>query len=802
MLRNYFKIAFRNILGNKLRTTIHVLGLAIGIAVCYIVFNVIFHAYSFDNFHPRKDDIFRVMTELSFMDQTWPNSGVPFPLGEVIQDELAGIEDITHFYTLYQTMVSLPSAEKNFGRTDKVMFSDPGFFRIFQREWLAGNPAFALESPNAVVLTETSMKKYFPGSEPADILGSQLLYFNQDSIIAQVTGVVRDYSENTDLTFTDFISKSTLFNLANRERYQVDNWQSVNSSSQLFVLLEGETSSEAIEEGMVSIVKKYVETDETRKTDFFLEPLSELHFSQTHSTQGATKTILRGLLVIVAIILLIACMNFVNLETAQAISRSREVGIRKTLGSKKSQLIMQFLIETCLLIWIAMIVSFFLSELTMYYFRDFLPQEMIVEFYSLENISFLVTISIILTVISGLYPAVLLANYQPVMAMKQEKVTVRGFSFGTFLRKNLTVIQFTISIAFIIAVLAISRQIRFLSEKELGFDREVVLYSYTPYKDPTNRNHILKSQLEQQSFVKAVSLSNEMIAAQSLWTTTIKYGDESEKNEYEAQVKLIDKDYLTVNGVKLLSGRNLRETPKETLVNQALVEKLGFENPDEIIGENLDYNNDKLTVVGVTGNFHTRSLRESILPLIMYHDPASLHVVNVKLASGASISQAKTTLDNVLKSIYREEGLHFAFLDSVIEKFYTDDMKLQGIFRFASGLAILISCMGLFGLSSFTVSRRLKELSIRKVLGASVAQILRLISAEYLILMGIAFLLGSIPAWIFLNNWLTSFSYRIDMPWGLFAIAGLLALLLCMLIVGLHSMKAAQRNPAEILKSE
>ena len=801
MLRNYFKIAFRNILGNKLRTTIHVLGLAIGIAVCYIVFNVIFHAYSFDNFHPRKDDIFRVMTELSFMDQTWPNSGVPFPLGEVIQDELAGIEDITHFYTLYQTMVSLPSAEKNFGRTDKVMFSDPGFFRIFQREWLAGNPAFALESPNAVVLTETSMKKYFPGSEPADILGSQLLYFNQDSIKAQVTGVVRDYSENTDLTFTDFISKSTLFNLANRERYQVDNWQSVNSSSQLFVLLEGETSSEAIEEGMVSIVKKYVETDETRKTDFFLEPLSELHFSQTHSTQGATKTILRGLLVIVAIILLIACMNFVNLETAQAISRSREVGIRKTLGSKKSQLIMQFLIETCLLIWIAMIVSFFLSELTMYYFRDFLPQEMIVEFYSLENISFLVTISIILTVISGLYPAVLLANYQPVMAMKQEKVTVRGFSFGTFLRKNLTVIQFTISIAFIIAVLAISRQIRFLSEKELGFDREVVLYSYTPYKDPTNRNHILKSQLEQQSFVKAVSLSNEMIAAQSLWTTTIKYGNESEKNEYEAQVKLIDKDY-PVNGVKLLSGRNLRETPKETLVNQALVEKLGFENPDEIIGENLDYNNDKLTVVGVTGNFHTRSLRESILPLIMYHDPASLHVVNVKLASGASISQAKTTLDNVLKSIYREEGLHFAFLDSVIEKFYTDDMKLQGIFRFASGLAILISCMGLFGLSSFTVSRRLKELSIRKVLGASVAQILRLISAEYLILMGIAFLLGSIPAWIFLNNWLTSFSYRIDMPWGLFAIAGLLALLLCMLIVGLHSMKAAQRNPAELLKSE
>jgi hypothetical protein len=411
-------------------------------------------------------------------------------------------------------------------------------------------------------------------------------------------------------------------------------------------------------------------------------------------------------------------------------------------------------------------------------------------------------LSLFLTVIAGLYPALILANYEPVRAMKEEKAITSGFSFGIFLRKSLTVIQFTLSIAFIISVLAIHRQISFLSEKELGFDKEVVLYSETPYKDPLSRNYILKSQLEQQSFVKAVSLSSEMIAAQSLWSSTIEYGDESEKNEYEVQVKLIDKDYLEVHGVHLLSGRNIREASKETLVNQAMVDKLGLENPGEIIGETLDYNKDKLLVVGVTGDFHTRSLRETIRPIIMYHDPASLHVVNVKLAAGASISQARTKLTAILKSVYHDEELNFAFLDSVIEKFYIEDMKLRTIFRFASGLAILISCMGLFGLSSFTVTKRLKELSIRKVLGASVAQIIRLISREYLMLVGIAFLLGSVPAWFFLNNWLSTFSYHIDMPWSMFAIAGMLGLSLCMLIVGLHTMKAIRRNPAEILRRE
>ncbi|MFC4874922.1 ABC transporter permease [Negadavirga shengliensis] len=801
MWKNYFKIAWRNILKNKVRTAIHILGLAIGIAVCFVVFNVISYSYSFDTFHPRKDDIFRVTTTTRYWDQSWVNTGVPFPLSEVIAEELTGIEDITHFYTLYGTMVLVPSQEMNMGRTDKVTFADPGFFRIFQREWLAGNPEIALEHPHSVVLTESSLAKYFPDSDAGEVLGKEILYVYRDSIAVRVTGVVRDYSERTDFTFTDFISKSTLATLESKDSFNMDNWQSVNSASQLFLLLEDKRPKGDMAVGLAHIVEKYIEFEEGRSTEFFIQPLSELHFGSTYSNTGANKTFLKGILIIGMIILLIACMNFINLETAQAINRSKEVGIRKTLGSNKKQLVTQFLVETFVLIWIAIVCSLLMCELIEHYFEDYLPKEMAVNYLSLENMCFLVVLSLFLTFVPGFYPAAILGNYQPVRAMKQENVVVRG-GFGIFLRKNLTVLQFTLSIAFIISVLVIHRQIQFLSNQELGFNREVVLYAQTPYKDPMKRNLNLKAQLEQQAFVKAVSLSNETIAASGLWTSSIEYGGENEKQEYEAQIKLIDKDYLEVNGVRLLAGRNIRDVSGETLVNLALVEKLGFKNPDEIIGEILDYDEDRLTVVGVTSNFHARPLREHIRPLIMYYDPELLPIVNVKLEPGTDVAEAKATLGALLKRNYPDESNEFAFLDTVIERFYNEDRKLQGIFGFASGMAVLISCMGLFGLSSFTISRRIKELSIRKVLGASVTQILQLVSREYMALMAVAFLLGSIPAWLFLDNWLLSFSFKIDMPWGLFVLAGLVALTLCLLIVGLHSLKAARKNPAEILKNE
>lgn len=804
MYKSYFKIGLRNAASDKLRTGIHVFGLAIGIAVCFIIYNVISFSYSFDNFHPRKEDIFQVTTTTTYLDQSFANSGVPFPLGEVIREELPGVEDVTQFYTLYDTRVQLPGAGKNFGNTGNVIFSDPGFFRFFEREWLAGSPALALEEPYSVVLTEVSLQKYFPGQDAGEVLGKEILYINRDSILTRVTGVVKDYPGNTDFTFTDFISKATMKTLKDHQRFMMDNWNSVTSNSQLFVMLTGNRSKEDIEAHFTRIVDKYVEQEEGGSTQFFIQPLSELHFTQTYTTQRAARPVLKGLSIIGLILLVIASLNFINLETAQAINRRKEVGIRKTLGSSKGQLVRQFLMETSLFVWIAVAFSFIVVELIAYYFKEYLPEGMKIVFFSPENLVFLAALSLVLTFLAGIYPAFIMGSYQPDLALRPERQAARGFSLGLFLRKNLAVVQFTLSIAFIIGILSVDKQLKFLHSHELGFDKETVMYIQAPYLDPSRSNYnlLVKEKLAQQAFVQGVSLSSQPVVSGGMWTSTVKYSHENEKQEYRVQVKIIDKDFIAVNGLSLLAGRNIREVPGEVLVNVAAMQKLGFETPADMLGKILDYNEKEIQITGVVKDFHARSLREAIMPLIMYYDVQPYQTINVRLEAGIVPAQAKQTLNAIYKEFYPLEESGFAFLDEVVDRFYEDDARMQKILAFASGMAILISCMGLFGLTLFTISRRLKELSIRKVLGASVRQILMLISKQYLGLILIAFVLGSVPAWLFLDTWLKGFSYRIGMPWALFGMSGLLALVLCLLIVGLHSVNAARKNPADILKNE
>ena len=805
MYKSYFKIGWRNAVKDKLRTGIHVTGLAIGIAVCFIIYNVISFSYSFDNFHPGKDDIFQVTTTTTYLDQSFANSGVPFPLGEVIREELPGVEDVAQFYTLYQPFVQVPGAGKNFGRTDNIIFADPGFFRLFTREWLAGNPTLALEQPNSVVLTEGSSQKYFPGQDAAEVLGKEILYVDRDSILTRVTGVVKDYTENTDFTFTDFISKPTMKTLKDHQRrFATDNWNSVDSNSQLFVMLTGTPSMEDIEANFARIVDKYVDDSEGGSTEFFIQPLSELHFTQTYTTQRAARPVLKGLSVVGLILLVIACLNFINLETAQAVNRRKEVGIRKTLGSSKGQLVRQFLVETFMFVWIAIAISFILAELMAHYFKEYIPQGLEIVFFTPQNMLFLLVLSVVLTFLAGIYPAFIMGGYQPDLTLKPERRSAKGFSLGLFLRKNLAVVQFTLSIAFIIGILAVNKQIKFLHDHELGFSKETVMYIQAPYLDSSRSNYnvLVKEKLAQLAFVQGVSLSSQPVASGGMWTSIIGYGDEYEKQEYRVQVKVIDKDFIAVNGLRLVAGRNIREVPDEVLVNEAAMHKLGFETPEDMLGQILDYDEKELQIMGVVRDFHASPLREAIMPLIMYHQVQPYQTINVRLEAGVTPVQAQLELNAIYKEFYPLEERGFAFLDEEVERFYEDDARMQKILAFASGMAILISCMGLFGLSLFTISRRLKEVSIRKVLGASLQQILMLISREYLGLILIAFVFGSVPAWLFLDTWLQGFSYRISMPWALFGMSGLLALGLCLLIVGLHSMNAARKNPADILKNE
>lgn len=803
MFKNYFLVAWRNMLRNKLRMAIHLLGLAMGLSICFLIFNVVWFANSFDKFHPDSEQIFRINTLTAYEGgESYPNSGTPGPLGETIQDEIPGIETKGRLYTLWGTLVVDPSENKVFGRSNEVTFSDGGYFEIFPRKWLAGNPKTALENPSAAVISQASLEKYFPGMRPQDVLGKELMWLDADTVTAQITGVVEDFSENTDFIFTDFISFSTIKHLQKENWYGLDSWGNVNSSSQLFVKAVPGKSAKDFDSEFESLVKKYYENNEGNSTNFSAEPLAEFHFNQNYNDTTVSKVYLKGLIYIAGLILLLACLNFINLETAQAISRAKEVGIRKTLGGNRGQLIFQFLAETFLIVLMAAVLSVFLAELVAKLFMDYLPTGFVLKLFNWPNLLFFVVIVLVLTVVSGLYPGFILANYQPQRALKGEKISNRGFSMGVFLRKNLTVLQFTASIAFIILVGVLGAQMKYISNQPLGFEKDAVMYANLPFMSGEDKMNLLRDRLAQESFVVGVSLSGSLVSSTSLWTSDVRVPKDSTQMEFFTQVMNADSAFTSVNGVKLLAGRRPSNQADEIVVNKRFLKDAGIESPEEILGTVATFGGEPRTIVGVVDDFHSRSFREEIRPLLITYNPTYFQTINVKLQGGQNLSLLKTRLEEAYLSIYPYETEEFHFLEAEMEKFYQDDLKIQRVLSFASALAVLISMLGLFGLSSFTIAQKLKEISIRKVLGASIAQILGMISKEYLVLVGVSFVLACIPAYYFGRDWLNDFQYRIAMPYSQFVFAGGIVLLICLMVVGLHSYAAATTNPAKILKDE
>lgn len=802
MFKNYFKIAWRNLTRNKLRTFIHVFGLSLGISICFLIFNLVFHSYSYDTFHADGERIFRMNTLTEWGNESYPNSGTPGPLGEVIQDEIAMVEEKGRLYTLSQTLVTNPSSDQVFGRINGATFADPGFFRIFQRKWLAGNPETALDAPNSVVISETSLQRYFPGSDASAVLGKELMWVDSDSIIAQVTGVVEDYTDKTDFIFTDFISYITIRATEKDNWYGLDSWSNINSSSQLFIKATAGVEKAQLDSALAPIVEKNYKADEEGGTTFFAEPLAEMHFSQNYSDTTVSKVFLQGLIYIGLIILVLAALNFINLETAQAIGRAKEVGIRKTLGGRRGQLILQFLTETYLIVLLATGFGLGFVEILRVLFAGYLPSEFAVDHLTGQNLAFYFAFPLLITLISGIYPSMVLSGYQPQRALKGEFSGFRRFSIGVFLRKNLTVLQFSASIAFIILVLVLNQQIRYVSSQPLGFEKEEVMYGSLPFLSPTDKMVQLQDRLNQKSMVKGTSLSGSLVSSTSLWTSDAYVPVDTTEKQIFIQVMNVDSAFVGVNGVPVLAGSPGSNREEEIVVNQNFVKEAGFSSPEEVLGLTIKFNGDQRKIVGVVGNFHSRTLREEIRPLIFTVNPEYFQTVSVKLEKGQNLAMAKAELEATYKEIYPFETAEFKFLDSEIERFYAEDLKIRNVLGGACILAILISAMGLFGLSSYTIAQRTKEISIRKVLGATVLQILSLISKEYVLLVLISFALAVYPAYYFLSDWLNGFTYKIDMPFELFGLSGFGVLGICLLIVGLHSYVAAQTNPAKVLKDE
>ncbi|GAA5028329.1 ABC transporter permease [Marivirga lumbricoides] len=794
MLQNYIKIALRNIKRYPLRHFIHVFGLSIGITVCVVVFKLISFENNFDTFHQDADQIYRVNTMVDYGKKVASNPGTPQPLNEALKNEFPSIEITAPVYHAGKMIVRSGDGAKNLGASDFVSYVDNGYFEIFNYEWLAGDSSSALDQPNAVVLTVHSAKKYF-GEQPLhQIIGNELLY--GDTIQTIVKGVVVDLAKQSDLVFTDFISYSTVFG-----KYDADNannWAGLSTQSQMFVKLFPE-QEEAAREGLKAAHQKYVSADIDWIKGFNLEPLREVHFSSTYNGHVGDKRTLKGLMIIGFLILIIACVNFINLETAQAQLKSKEVGIRKSLGSSRKQLIGQFLMATYLIIVLAILSGILLSHLVVIYFQNLLPAGFDMSFFAMENLVFLLALSLLVLFFCGIYPALVISKYSPVKAIKSGKY--QKFDINYFLRKNLIVIQFGFSIAFIIVVLAIKSQMDFLMNKDLGFEKEAIVYIETPYDADFNKNSSLKNELLTVPGVEEVSLSFDALMSGSLIIGSVAYEINGELEELDLQMKMSDTSYLPLHDVPLLAGRYFRNNKQEVILNAAALTKLGIDSPSEAIGNSLKYRDSDLLIVGVIDDIHTRSMYEAVKPT-MFTYSETVYNVNVKLASEVNLATTLENLQESYKKIYPNEANDFQFLDEAVANFFKNEIRLRKILFFATALAIFLSALGLFGLVSFTISQRLKEISIRKILGATIADILVMVSKEYAMLIGISFLLAIYPAWYFLSDWFSNFHYRISMPVGIYLLSGIIALLLCLCIVLIHSFSAANANPAEVLKDE
>ena len=816
MLKNYFKIAIRNIEKNRVFSFINVLGLAIGISACLIIFTVTSFELSFDQFHPDKKKIFRIVTEIQNSASKYnPMSTIPDPAAKLIRTSVSGLESVAMFHIM-PMKVAIPAGDQIVKRffpsnmhqeASKIILTEPQYFDIFQYVWLQGNKATALKDPFHVVITEREAIKYF-GPMPLDeIMGRQIIY--EDSLRVTVTGIVKDWTKNSDFIFTDFISISTVDHSFLKESGNWDNWGGWNDANQVFVKLANRSTTEKVNAQFSKIVKDHVKSAPGDKARFFLQPLADLHFNgdfQDAYSRKAHLPTLYGLMAIAVFILIIAAINFINLSTAQSIQRAKEIGIRKVLGSSRQGIILQFLCEIFLLTLFAVLLSMLAMQPMVRIFHDLLPPGLKPDFFSAPSLIFLFMLTLLTSLLAGFYPAKILSGYLPVISLKGEGS--RQVSSGGYLRKGLIVFQFTVSLLFIIATLIIGRQINFMMNEDMGFTKNAIININTNWRYPPEKVKVLAYRIRDLAEVKMVSRNEGAPASTNFNGSSISFN----KAEVPTQILICDENYTSLYQLKIITGRNIipADSINELLINENCARGLGFKKPEDAVGKLVDFGwsngpaSVRRPIVGVVADFHSQSLHEPIKPVKFITGQGA--TVGIKLLSQnlhpRDLQKTIGKISAVWKSVYPHDPFEYQFFDQQIAQFYDGYRKTNQIMNIAMAIAIFISCMGLFGLATFTAEQRRKEIGIRKVLGASVAAIVSMLSKDFLKLVLLSLVIASPFAWYFMNDWLQGFAYRTDMSLLIFLLAGAMAVAIAIVTISFQAIRAAIANPINSLRSE
>jgi putative ABC transport system permease protein len=813
MLLNNLKLTLRRFGKQKLNTSLHIVGLTLGITVCLLIGLFLKYEMTFDAYHDKADRTYRINSIWSEPNRLDYHFSTPMPLAKTLRTEVSGIETVAMAHPQGDRTIVEISPEKRFAQ-EHILIVEPEFLDVFNVEILrGGNGHEILRKPYQAVLSESLAVKFYGKEDP---IGKTFLYKNKFNVT--VAGLMKDLPTNTHLP------ASMLLSYVPEPKYlgtRIDGWTFV-SGTETLVVLPKNTNINAFTSQINAIADKYVnpKIPKPETYAFDVQPLRNVHFETKYSGGGgrvkAVNTKWLWFFGIIGLsVLALACINFINLSTAQSITRAKEIGVRKTIGAGQAHLIRQFLFEAFALTTISGIFSLIITKLSLPLLNNMLEKGISFDFFQTPALWAAVGLGIVLTsLLAGIYPALMITRFKPVSSLKTGNA-MAGDQKTVWLRKGLVVTQFTISVGLLIAVALMAQQVQYLRSKDLGFNKDNIVD--IDIKDAAKAN-VLTTELRKIPQVKDFSFANATPSADGHWGTVMSKTNGEDPNRMEVTPIVCDDNYAKMYGFKLLAGRfnqvsdttyfseTLPEKQRTTkvVVNEKLLESMVFGKPTEAIGKKFwaGMNGGNMEIVGVVADFSTGSLHEAMKPMFMATIPEEFGQVGIKIEAGSDVPLTIAAIEKAWKTTYPEGIFDVKFLDAEIDAFYKAEIRLYSLFKIFAGLAMLISCLGLWGLASFAAQQRTKEIGIRKILGASVTGIAALLSKDFLKLVIVAFVIASPITYYFMSNWLQDFAYRISIGWWVFALVGFVAVLIALLTVSFQAIKAAVANPVKSLRTE
>lgn len=797
MLKNYLKILLRNFARNRAFTLINISGLTLGITCSLIMFMIVKEELSFNMYHENLETIYRV-GHIDYIDgNEYPGGGVPLPMEEAVAEEIVGLVNTTLISHTRYGLISIREKDgeiKYYEESPELVYVEPSFFEMFDWEVKEGEVLEAFAQPNMVALSETLAKKYFPDESAI----GKTIRLNKEKDL-QVAAILEDARKDSDFPFGIFISMET-----KRATDNFTRWGSISSNNVMFIQTEASVGQQEIEDQFPDFVEKHWSKEEREERSFVLSPLKEYHFDDRFGTFGgsSSKQMLWTYSAIGLFLIITACFNFINMSTAMAVRRAKEVGMRKVLGSSRKQLVLRFLGETFAITFISMVISVALTErLIPLVINDFFELEISFSLFGdTLLLSYLLGVLVTVSLLAGLYPAFVLSSAKPITALKGALDSKGG---NMLTRRILVVFQFFLCQLLIFGTIVAVRQMNYFTSVDMGYEKEWILF-FNMAENDLEKQKLWKSKVADIPGVKHTSVASYPPFSGSIMGTNGYYHtSDSTRTEIDIQFKRVDESYKDTYGLRMLAGDWIikSDTMNQFVVNETFLKKAGVQNPVDAIGETVNVWGRKYPIVGVVEDYHATTLSSAIEPMVMFADAGQNYTVGLKI-NGERADEIISSLEEIWYDMHEEYEFDYNFVDAQIKEYYDGEKRMSQMLTTFAGISIFIGCLGLYGLVAFIANQKSKEIGIRKVLGASVSSIVGNFSGEFLKLVGLAFLLAAPMGYFGMNVWLQEYEYSISIGPTIFIATIILSMIIALVTTGYRSVKAATANPVNSLRDE